>query len=136
VGWWSSAVALRGEAANHRKLLRLRVVVVSVAGKVVPLSAAGMDQEGERERTTVDVSKGKDEIETGLAWMVRDEPGGYPSTAQVVSGMEVARAWSGLRCGTCEPVVPCLRRPVEQSWPAVVAGRESPERQNREGVEY
>ena len=88
MGWWSSAVALRGEAANHRKLLRSRVVVVSVAVKVAPLSAAGMDQEGERERTTADVSKGKDEIETGLAWMVRDEPGGYPSTAQVVSGME------------------------------------------------
>ena len=31
LGWWSSAVALQGEAANHRKLLRSRVVVVSVA---------------------------------------------------------------------------------------------------------
>jgi hypothetical protein len=128
LGWWSSAVALRGEAANHRKLLRSRAVVVSVAGKVAPLSAAGMGQEGERERTTADVSKGNDEIETGLAWMVRDEPGGYPSTAQVVSGMEVARAWSGLWCGTCEPVVLRLRRPVERLWPAVVVGRESPER--------
>jgi hypothetical protein len=87
-----------------------------------------MDQEGERERTTADVSKGNDEIETGLAWMVRDEPGGYPSTAQVVSGMEVARAWSGLWCGTCEPVVSRLWRPVERLWPAVVIGRESPER--------
>jgi hypothetical protein len=28
---WSFAVALQGEAANHRKLLRLRAVVVSVA---------------------------------------------------------------------------------------------------------
>jgi hypothetical protein len=73
--------------------------------------------------------KALDEIRTGLAWMVWDEPGGYPSTAQVVSGMEVARAWSGLRCGTCEPVVPRRMRPVERLWPAVVAGRESLERQ-------
>ncbi len=107
LGWWSSVAALRGEAANHRKLLRSRAVVVSVAGKVAPLSAAGMGQEGERERTTDEVSKGTDEIETGLPWMARDEPGGYPSSAQVVSGIEVARAWSGLWCGTCEPVVPC-----------------------------
>jgi hypothetical protein len=35
-GWWSSAAALRGEVANHRKLLRSRVVVVSVCGKVAP----------------------------------------------------------------------------------------------------
>jgi len=130
VGWWSSAVALRGEAANHRELLRSRVVVVSVAVKVAPLSAAGMDQEGERERTIADVSKGKDEIETGLAWMVREESGGYPSTAQVVSGVEVARAWSGLWCGTCEPVVPRFATASGAVWPAVVAGRESPERQN------
>jgi len=89
-------------------------------GKVAPLSAAGVDQEGERERTTADVSKGNDEIETGLAWMVRDEPGGYPSTAQVVSGVEVARAWSGLRCGTCEPVVV---RPRAASGAVVACGR-------------
>jgi hypothetical protein len=43
-GWWSSAAALQGEAANHRKLLRSRAVVVSVCGKVVPLSAAGVGQ--------------------------------------------------------------------------------------------
>ena len=36
VGWWSSAAALRGEVANHRKLLRSRAVVVSVVGKGVP----------------------------------------------------------------------------------------------------
>ncbi len=33
LGWWSSVVALQGEVANHRKLLRSRVVVVSVADK-------------------------------------------------------------------------------------------------------
>ncbi len=54
--WWPSAAAVQAEAANHRELLRSRVVVVSVAGKVAPLSAAGMDHEGERKRTTDDVS--------------------------------------------------------------------------------
>src|SRR5712691_9088634 len=52
--------------------------------------------------------------------MARDEPGGYPPTAQVVSGMEVARAWSGLRCGTCEPVVP---RPQATSGAVLACGR-------------
>jgi Reverse transcriptase (RNA-dependent DNA polymerase) len=56
-GWWSSATALRGEVANHRKLLRSRAVVVSVCGKVAPLSAAGVGQEGERKQTIDDVSK-------------------------------------------------------------------------------
>jgi hypothetical protein len=46
-----------------------------------------------------------DDIKTGGAMRLRDESGGYLSTAQVVSGMEVARAWSGLWCGTWEPVV-------------------------------
>jgi hypothetical protein len=56
LAWWPSAVAVQAESANHRELLRSRAVVVSVAGKVAPLSAAGVDHEGERERTTDDVS--------------------------------------------------------------------------------
>ena len=35
-GWWSSMAALQGEAINHRKVLRSRVVVLSVAGKGAP----------------------------------------------------------------------------------------------------
>ena len=34
--WWPSVVAVQAEAANHRELLRLGAVVVSVAGKVAP----------------------------------------------------------------------------------------------------
>lgn len=45
------------------------------------------------------------DIKTEGAIRLRDEPGGYLSTAQVVSGIKVARAWSGLWCGTWEPVV-------------------------------
>ncbi len=55
--WWPFAVVLQGKAVNHPELLRSRAVVVSVVGKVVPLSAAGVDHEGERKRTTDDVSK-------------------------------------------------------------------------------
>jgi hypothetical protein len=55
--WWPSAAAVQAEAANHPELPRSRAVVVSVEGKVAPLSAAGVDHEGERKRTTDDVSK-------------------------------------------------------------------------------
>jgi hypothetical protein len=55
--WWPSAAAVQAEAANHPELPRSRAVVVSVVGKVAPLSAAGVDHEGERKRTTDDVSK-------------------------------------------------------------------------------
>ena len=106
-GRWSSAAALQGEAANHRKVRRSRAGVLSVGGKVAPLSAAGVGQEGERKRTTEDVSKrSTDDIETRSERTAWDEPGGSLPTGQAVSGMEVARAWPGLRCGTCEPVVP------------------------------
>jgi hypothetical protein len=46
-----------------------------------------------------------DDIKTGLAFLARDEPGGCLFIGQVVSGMEVARAWVGLLCGRWEPVV-------------------------------
>jgi len=45
-----------------------------------------------------------DDIETGRESFSRDEPGGYLSTAQVVSGMKAARAQFRLWYGTCEPV--------------------------------
>ena len=53
-------VALRGRRAgggrNHPELLRSRAVVVSVVGKVEALIAAGVDHEGERERTADEAS--------------------------------------------------------------------------------
>ena len=83
--------------------------MVSVTGKVAPLSAAGMSQEGERERTTDDVSKDEDDVETGNALESRDESGGSLLTAQMASGVEVARAWLRLLHGTWEPVAPTGR---------------------------
>src|SRR2546427_10104575 len=61
------------------------------------------------------------DIETGPGVRVRDEPGGCLLTGQVVSGVEVARAWSGLRCGTWEPVVP---RPRAAGGAGSACGRE------------
>src|SRR5215212_11536508 len=60
------------------------------------------------------------DIETGDALRPRDEPGGCLSIGQAVSRIEVARAWSGLLCGTREPVVP---RPRAASGAASACGR-------------
>ena len=45
------------------------------------------------------------DIKTGGAIHLRDELGGDLFTAQAVSGIKVARAWSGRWCETWEPVV-------------------------------
>jgi RNA-directed DNA polymerase len=49
-GGWPSGIALQGEVPNHRKLLRSRAVVVSVA-ETAGLSPSGVNREGERKRT-------------------------------------------------------------------------------------
>jgi hypothetical protein len=64
-----------------------------------------VDNGGERKRTTDEVSKViLDDIKTWVGFLLWDESGGCLLTGQVVSGMKVARAWSGLLCGTWEPV--------------------------------
>ena len=73
------------------------------------------------------------DIKTGPGMSARDEPGRSLLIGQAVSGMEVARAWSGLRCGTWEPVVP-RPRTASGGTPAVVRGREDPKRLIREGL--
>ncbi len=98
-------------------------------------SASGVSREGERERTADDVSKCALDIETGSGSLARDEPGGYLSTAQVVSGVEAARARFRLWCGTWEPVVPIA---TTAYWIARSYGREreTPEPRERRGAEY
>ena len=49
--------------------------------------------------------KRRDDIKTEAESLPWEEPGGNLLTAQVVSGMEVARAWLRLLCGTWEPGV-------------------------------
>ena len=52
--------------------------------------------------------KRSDDIETGVQLLPRDEPGGYLSTALVVSGIKVARARFRRWCGTWERLAPIL----------------------------
>ncbi len=48
------------------------------------------------------------DIKTGVAIQLRDESGGCLLIGQAMSGIKVARAWSGRWCGTWEPVASCL----------------------------
>jgi hypothetical protein len=57
-------------------------------------------------------------IETRESFRPWDESGGCLLIGQAVSGVEVARAWSGLLCGTCEPAPRWGGRPVERLRPA------------------
>jgi hypothetical protein len=116
-------VALRGRRAGGGRKSPRAAAVKSRGGErrgKVALDAAGVDHEGERKRTTDDVSKDSGGIETGDALEPRDEPGGCLLIGQAVSGMEVARVWSGLLCGTCEPVAP---RPRVASGAVLACGR-------------
>jgi hypothetical protein len=54
--WWPFAVALQGEAANHREVRRSRAGVLSLR-RWRAVSASGVDHEGERKRTTDEASK-------------------------------------------------------------------------------
>ena len=88
----------------------LKTVVVNDEVKGV-LEASGGDREGERERIADDVSKLRDDIETGVSMRSRDEPGGCPPIGQAVSGMR--RREPGLRvpCGTGEGMTGNRSRP-------------------------
>ena len=77
-------VALRGEASNRPLLHWLKTVVVSDVGKGA-LDVSGGDQEDDGCRR---VETYKDDIETGMYLLFRDEPGGCPPIGQAVSGME------------------------------------------------
>jgi hypothetical protein len=120
-GGWPSGTALQGEVSNHRKLLRLRAVVVSVAEKahVMRQVRAGKANVSEpllkrRKRSGV--------IKTGVQSLPRDEPGGCLLTGQVVTGVKVARAGSGagMERGNLSPRWrwPVLGWPAEGSPPS------------------
>jgi hypothetical protein len=106
-GGWPSGIALQGEVSNHRELLRLRAVVVSVAEKA-PVMASGVLREGEQSEPLLKRRKRTDVIETGVPLLPRDEPGGGLLTGQVVTGAEVARARSRHWHETWEPVAPAV----------------------------
>jgi hypothetical protein len=102
-GGGPSGIALQGEVPNHRKLLRSRAVVASVAGngaliaRQVRAKKANMGEPLDTCRNSIDDAK------TEVESLPREEPGGNLLTAQVVSGIKVARSWFRPWCGTWEP---------------------------------
>jgi hypothetical protein len=107
--WWLFAVALQGEAANHREVRRSRAGVLSVAEKACCQRVRCGSRRRAKAIPLLRRRKRRDGIKTGVESLPRDEPGGCLLTGQVVPGVKVARAWSGLWCGTREPVAPMGR---------------------------
>jgi len=126
---WPSGAALQGEASNHRELRRLRAGVVSVAEKSRRRARQVWTTKASASEPLMTCRKTACGIETGDGLWPRDEPGGCLSTGQVVSGMEVARAWSGLLHGTWEPVAPSRR---SAHWTLGPSGRRQGEPQAAE----
>jgi hypothetical protein len=100
-----------------------------------PVRQVGVEKASESE-PLMTCRKPMDGIETGGCVCLRDEPGGYLSTAQAVPGMEVARARLRLWCGTWEPVAPIAMRPFTRARTATRSSRgrtprgRNPERQS------
>ena len=133
--WWPFAAALQGEAVNHREVRRSRAGVLSVAEK----ACCQRVRCGSRRRAKAipplkcrkrigDIQNRGRVVAPGSAWREPvDWPGGCPAWM-------VARAWSGLLCGTREPVAP-------MGWPAsgavlglrLVVWSENPKQQICEG---
>jgi group II intron reverse transcriptase/maturase len=109
-GGWPSAVALQGEVANHREVRRSRAGVLSVAEKArrrarqVWITKASESEPPMKCRKRIDDIQNRGRvIAPGRVWREpADWPGGCPAWM-------VARAWSGLLCGTREPVAPIGR---------------------------
>ena len=115
--WWPFAAALQGEAANHREVRRLRAGVLSVA----ETARCQRVRCGSRRRAKAipplkcrkrigDIRNRGRVVAPGSAWREpADWPGGCPAWM-------VARAWSGLSCGTREPVAPMGRPGQWSGW--------------------
>ena len=82
--------------------------MVSVTEKAHEMCQVGTEKANESE-PLMKCRKRIDDIETGVQLLPREEPGGYLSTALVVSGIKVARAQFRHRHGTWEPVAPIQR---------------------------
>ena len=104
---WPSGTALQGEVSNHRELLRLRAVVVSVAEKAHVMRQVGAGKANVSE-PLLKRRKRSGVIKTRVQSLPWEEPGGYLLTALVVTGVKVARARFRHWHGTCEPVAPLV----------------------------
>jgi hypothetical protein len=66
------------QVSNHRKLLSLRAMVVSVAGKVGTISRLVRSGEASESKPSMTYRKGSDDVETGGGPFSRDKLGGCP----------------------------------------------------------
>ena len=128
------AVALQGEAANHREVRRLRAGVLSVAEKARRERVRCGSRRRAKAIPPMRRRKRRDGIKTRVESLPWDQPGGCLLTGQVVPGVKAARAWSGLLCGTREPVAP-MGRPGQWSSSVLrpVVWSENPKQQICEG---
>src|SRR5450755_1460029 len=113
--WWPFAAALQGEAANHREVRRSRAGVLSGAdtarhrARQVWITKASESEPPLKCRKRIgDIQNRGRVVAPGSAWR---EPAGWPGGCPA---WMVARAWSGLLCGTREPVAP-MGRPGQWS---------------------
>ena len=97
---------MQEEAPNHRKLRRSKAGVVSVAEKGAPPGRQVRARKANASKPLMTCRKRSEDIKTEEESLPREEPGGNLPTAQVVSGMKVARAWLRLLSGTWEPAAP------------------------------
>jgi hypothetical protein len=125
-------VALQEEATNHPQVAAVKSRGGERCGRKACLEHVRCDpMKANESEPPLTCRNELDDIKTRLATLAWDESGGSLSTAQTVSGMEVARAWVRLLHGTWEPVVPRDGLPlVFNRWLAGY-GR-SPSGRNRE----
>lgn len=98
--------ALQEEVTNHRKARRSRAVRAERCGKRRAYECVRYDPMKASESEPLKTCRNAlDDIKTRTSSWAWDKPGGDLSTAQAVSGMEVARARVRLLFGTWEPVV-------------------------------
>jgi hypothetical protein len=113
--------AVQAEASNHPLLLPLREVVVRELGKGRARPGQVRTVESNASEPLMTCRKRRNGVETGRESLSRDQSGGNLSTAQAASGMEAARTWSRLLCGTWEPVTSMLREPRKGKPPERVS---------------
>ncbi len=82
-------------------------MVVSVTEKAHEMRQVGTEKANVSE-PLLKCRKRIDDIKTGVQLLSRDESGGYLFTAQVVSGIKVARARFRRWCGTWERLAPIM----------------------------
>ena len=83
-------VGLQRQASNCPELRRLRVFVVSVAGKGRARSSQVRVKETNESKPSMTCRKFLDDVETNAGSSVRDQAGGNLLTAQSASGIKAA----------------------------------------------